>query len=180
MQTQKIEQTKNNESALMANELKYCGPFSHQFSDSFISMGNIFLQGFFEGESIKKVKGIFSCFVELAQNMADYNELHFAERLPLNFISMEVFDNTVSITTRNIINGDDKQGIEDRLVNLFSQNSDELDDSHKDAIINGKSLGLIMIKRLEESTFNYSFQQNEENNYWLNLELKIEYGATAH
>jgi hypothetical protein len=142
-------------------------------------MGKVFLHGFFDGESVKKKKRIFSSFVELVQNVADYNELNFADTLPNSSVSLIVLENCVFIKTSNLIKKKDKQSIETRFKRLFLLSLNELNNSYKDALLTGRSLGLIMIRRLEDSVFNYEIIQDGED-YWLNLDLRIDYGEAKH
>ena len=73
----------------------------------------------------------------------------------------------------------DKDELESRLKNLFSSAEDELKNQHKDALMGGGSLGFIMVRRLKNALFEYDFKKEGNDNNWLSLELKINYGSTT-
>lgn len=182
MQSQELIEVELESSSLKrsSNNLFYWGPIGHQFSDCFLTMGNVFLQKYFEGESVKKIKGIFSSFVEMVQNLADYNEGTYSNGFPQSLVSIEVLEQEVVILTSNMLEKKDVADIESRFSNLLSLNGSELIEAHNHAILKGQSLGLFMLKKMEESKLSFEINENQIGEFWLNLKLKIKYGTTKN
>lgn len=157
------------------DELEYWGPLNHAFCNSFLTMGNNFFEKHLIDLEIKTVKTVFSAFVELVQNAAEYNEENFQSNIPQTYVNVKVQDDTVFIKTANQILSKDIDKMISRLESLDTFTLDELKNEYKDALINNKSLGLIMIKRMENATFEWEIQEYEGQN-WLSVELKIQYG----
>jgi hypothetical protein len=160
---------------LKEDELEYWGPLNHTFCNSFLIMGNNFFEKYLADIDIKSVKSIFSAFVELVQNASEYNEENFSENIPQTYVSVKVNDGVVYIRTANQILDKDVQALRERLDRLERITLEELNADYKDDLINNKSLGLIMIKRMKNATFEWEFQQ-EGDQTWLSVELKIDYG----
>lgn len=160
---------------LREDELEYWGPLNHTFCNSFLTMGNNFFEKYLDEMDMKMVKSIFSAFVELVQNASEYNEAHFESNIPQTYVSVKVNEGLVYIRTANQILEADVKALRDRLDRLETLTEDELNADYKDALINNKSLGLIMIKKMKNASFEWAFEQNE-NQIWLSVELKIEYG----
>lgn len=163
-----------------SNSLFYCGPFGHQFSDSFLTMSEVFFKRFFGGESVRKKKGTFSSFIELVQNVADYNEKEFLNDLPRSLISIKVLKREVVIVTSNLIKDNDVRELESKFSKIFSLNENELKEEHKLAILGGRSLGLLMVRKQEDSELYYEIRKDKNGDHWLNLQLKIQYESTTH
>lgn len=159
------------------NELSYQGPFGNAMSDSLLTMANIFLQDFFENEPIKKVKGIFSAFVELSQNIAEYYEKRFTI-LPVCIIQLNVEENFVKIKTSNRLEDADLGLIENIFSRISSLEGEELNKANKEAILNGESLGLLMIKKMDDAQLNWEINRDANSIPYLSIDLKISYGAT--
>ena len=53
------------------DQIEYWGPISNEFSDAFLGMGRLFLQQFLEDSHVRLVKGVFSSFVEMVQNIEE-------------------------------------------------------------------------------------------------------------
>lgn len=162
---------------LNENEMSYHGPFGNAMSDNLLSMTNLFLQEYFEGESVKMVKGVFSTFVELTQNIADYYEKYFV-KLPSCSIQLKVEQSQVFIKTSNYIRVSDVENIRNLFSKTFSLEGEDLKNAHKQAILNGNSLGLLMIRKMQDAEFNWEIDQQDEEKPTLTIELKISYGAT--
>ncbi len=160
---------------LKEDELEYWGPLNHTFCNSFLTMGNNFFEKYLEEMDIKTVKTIFTAFVELVQNASEYNEAHFQANIPQTLVNVKVMNDHVFIRTANQILKEDVKELKDRLERLENLSSDELAADYKDALINNKSLGLIMIQRMKNADFEWAFQENEDQ-IWLTIELKIQYG----
>lgn len=84
------------------------------------------------------------------------------------------------IFTKNKILSDDVLSLKFLLKRITGLIGNDLESEYKDAILNGKSLGLLMIQRLEESKFDYKIEINQENESWLHLQLAINYGSTTN
>lgn len=56
------------------DEMEYFGPIDHQLSNAFLTMGHDFMQTYFNSLSRIMRKKIFTVFIELIQNIADYSE----------------------------------------------------------------------------------------------------------
>lgn len=163
-----------------SNCLQYWGPVGHKFSDSFLTMTNDFLQKYFENESVKKIKGIFSSIVELVQNVADYNEIRFSNGFPNSLIGVKVLESKVMIFTKNKLDSEDVKMLDTLFEKITSLSGTVLESEHKNAILNGKSLGLLMIQRLDESKFDYKIETDQAKESWLHLQLAINYGSTTN
>lgn len=157
------------------DELEYWGPLNHAFCNSFLTMSNNFFEKFLQGKAIKTVKTVFSAFVELVQNISEYNEEKYDSNIPQSYVNVKVQDEHIFIKTANQFVDGDVKDMQDRLEKLDSLSIDELNKAYKDALLNNESLGLIMIKRMSNAEFNWEFQQNNDK-HWLSVELKIDYG----
>lgn len=160
---------------LKEDELEYWGPLNHGFCNSFLTMGNNFFEKTLGDIDLKAIKSIFSAFVELVQNASEYNEENFEANIPQTYVNVKVTDDMVYIRTANQILQKDVEALRDRLERLERLTTEELDADYKDALINNKSLGLIMIKKMKNTSFEWAFEQ-ENDQIWLSVELKIEYG----
>jgi len=160
---------------LMEDELEYWGPLNHTFCNSFLTMGSNFFEKYLEDMDMKTVKGIFSAFVELVQNASEYNEAHFESNIPQTYVSAKVKDDFVTIRTANQILEADVQTLKERLERLEGLSDQDLNADYKDALINNKSLGLIMIKKMKNASLEWEFEK-DQGQIWLSVELKIEHG----
>jgi hypothetical protein len=163
---------------LRKEELEYWGPLNHHFSNSFLTMGNKFLQAYFESISVKTIKKIFTAFVELVQNVAEYSEEKFQNNFPQSYVNLKVEGDEVVIKTANIILTEDVHNLTSKFNWLLNLEGVELDQAHKKALIHGESLGLIMIRKMKNANFDWEIiEQNEE--HWLTFELRIRYEETT-
>lgn len=160
------------------DQLEYWGPLDHTFANSFLTMGDAFLKQFFGDNNAKALKPIFSSFVELVQNVSEYNEEEYdTADLPQSYINLRIENEFVVINTVNKIKDKDVDDLEKRLEDLFSSSEDELAEQRKDMLMGGGSLGFIMVKRLKNAEFEYNFKKGGNDENWLSLELKINYGS---
>ena len=159
----------------LEDELEYWGPLNHSFCNSFLTMANSFFEKFLEGKEIKLVKAVFSSFVELVQNISEYNEQNFAANIPSSYVNVSVLNETVIIKTANQILSKDADAMVKRMEELDQSSLEDLKEKYKNALLNNQSLGLIMIKKMEKSKLDWEVNQQDEN-YRLLVELKIEYG----
>lgn len=163
-----------------SNSLFYYGPVCHQFSNSFLTMSESFFKRVFEGVGVKKRKGIFSSFVEMVQNVADYNEKIIDEYPPESLVSIKVLSSEVVVVTSNLIKKNDVVDVQSKFAKILSLSKNELKEEHKLAILGGGSLGLLMIRKQEDSELFYEIEKDKNGDYWLNLQLKIKYESTTH
>jgi len=162
------------------DQIEYWGPISNEFSDAFLGMGRLFLQQFLGDAHVRLVKGVFSSFVEMVQNIAEYNQKEFEENIPQSFVHLMLDDNAIIITTINKIKEKDVPHLSQLLTKLFAMSKDELKKAHREALLDGKSLGLIMIKKIMDSELDWEINKDETGNNWFSLELKINYGSTKN
>jgi len=157
------------------DELEYWGPLNHAFCNSFLTMANTFFEKFLDGKDIKTVKSVFSAFVELVQNVAEYNERGFSPNYPSSYVNVGVKDSFVMIKTANRLIDKDLDAMKDRMESLDNYSKEELQDRYKMALLNNQSLGLIMIKRMSNAHLEWGIHK-QEGQHWLLVELKIDYG----
>ena len=160
------------------DQLEYWGPLNHSFSDSFLTMGNAFIFEYFNHLNNRFIKIIFSSFVEMVQNIAEYNEESFTGSLPQSFVRLYDGEEMVTIETANLILEKDLVAVR----TIFEKNAEipaeQLEADYKKLLLSGGSLGLIMLRKLKNSTFEYSLLKTKEGDNWLSLELKIYHGNT--
>lgn len=157
------------------DELEYWGPLNHIFCNSFLTMANSFFEKFLEGKDIKFIKAVFSSFVELVQNISEYNEQNLAPNLPAAYVNVSFKDRFVLIKTANQILVEDVDSMNKRMQNLDASSPEDLKNQYKYALLNNQSLGLIMIKKMINAKLDWEINQRN-NTHWLLVELKIEYG----
>jgi hypothetical protein len=155
------------------NELEYWGPTDREFSNSFLAVAKDFL----ERTSIEKIdqKKIFTAIIELIQNISEYYELAYENLACYPDVYFNVFysNNRIEVKTVNKLKAEDVKALSELFDSIFSLSNSELEIERAKAIIKGKSLGLIMIRRMENAYFNYSIQRIGEDD-WLLFDLKIE------
>jgi hypothetical protein len=160
------------------DQIEYWGPLNHAFSDSFLTMCHTFLYQYFERLEGKLLKSIFSSFVEMVQNISEYNEKTFTNNFPHSYIKMRDVDGVIVINTANVILEKDF----DSIKTIFEKNAqipeNELESEYKRLLLKSRSLGLLMLRKLKNSTFEYSFSEKSDGESWLSQELKINYGNT--
>lgn len=159
------------------DQLEYWGPVNHVFSDSFLTMGHTFLYQYFHHFSGKLLKSIFSSFVEMVQNVSEYNEKAFNGNYPQSYVGLKDDNGVIIITTANQIRSEDLLSIKTIFESTFKIEESKLFDKYKTLLMKGDSLGLIMLRRLKNATIDYTFSE-ENGEHWLSLELKISYGNT--
>lgn len=160
------------------DQIEYWGPVSDGFSDAFLSMGNSFLKNFLEGFHLRHYKEIFSAFVELIQNVAEYNRLEYTDNPPQSYLNLTVEKETVKILTINQVKKKDTDYLSGFFDELLGNSKEELKKKHRQALLDGKSLGLIIILRMKSSGLSYKIQQDESGTHWLSIETNIKYGST--
>lgn len=162
------------------NQLSYWGPINPNFSDSFLNMANVFLDRFYKSKPLINLKKIFSSFVELVQNVAEYNEKNELTKLSQSFMNLSIEDDYVSILTSNQILECDVSSVKTIFNELFSLKENEVLERHKKALLNNESLGLLMIKKLQNAEFYWELIKDNKNNNWLNVKLKVYNGDITY
>jgi hypothetical protein len=157
------------------DELEYWGPLNHVFCNSFLTMANSFFEKFLEGKDIKFVKAVFSSFVELVQNISEYNEQNLVPNIPPSYVNVSVKEDFVMIKTANQILLKDVDPMIKRMQDLDASTPEDLKEQYKYALLNNQSLGLIMIKKMSNAKLDWEINQQNDT-HWLLVELKIEYG----
>ncbi len=160
------------------DQIEYWGPISNDFSDAFLSMGRLFLQQFLVGVHVRLIKGVFSSFVELVQNIAEYHQIEFEENIPQSFVNLVIEKELITISTLNQVKEKDVVQLTELFEKLFSLSKEELKKAYRDSLFEGESLGLIMIKKLINSNLEWEISKDKEGINWLSLELKINYENT--
>ena len=155
------------------NELEYWGPSDKDFSNSFLAV----VKDFLSRSSIEKVdqKKIFTAIIELIQNISEYYESAYKNLAcyPDVFFKITYNKTQLAVRTANIIKNEDVKKHSEFFNTIFSLSKSELELARTNAILEGKSLGLIMIRRMEKANLNYAIQQISEDD-WLLFDLKIE------
>lgn len=130
-----------------------------------------------ERTSIEKInqKKIFTAIIELIQNIPEYYEIAY-KNLPCYpdvYFKVDFNHNSLEVKTANKLKAEDVQKLSALFDAIFSLSKADLDVERSKAIREGKSLGLIMIRRMEKAKLDYSIQQIGED-HWLLFNLKIE------
>lgn len=160
------------------DQLEYWGPVNHVFANSFLTMGHTFLYQYFNNLNHKFLKTVFSSFVEMVQNVSEYNEESYENNYPQSFLRLRDGEGYIHICTINKIKAEDKVAVQAIFESTFSIPTDQLAAEYKRLLFEGKSLGLIMLRKLANAKAEYSFTENEEGEIWLSVDLKINYGNT--
>jgi len=159
------------------DQLEFWGPLGASFSNSFLTMGEAFLKQFFGNNNVKGLKPIFSSFVELVQNVSEYNELEYSDNLPQSYVNLKIENQFVIIQTANKLKDKSVGELKARLEAVISSTDEEIKNKHKETLLGGGSLGFIMLKKLKDAKFDYEIKEEGDDNNWLSLELKINYGS---
>jgi len=160
------------------NQVEYWGIVNHDFSDSFLSMTNSFLKNFLIGVHSRHHKEIFSAFVELVQNVAEYSQAKYKQYPPPSYFSLVAGKNAVNLITSNQIKEKAISFVTTFIDELLKLSKEELKIRHKEALLEGKSLGLILIIRMKNAKFDYEIQKDHEGIHWLTIETTIHYEFT--
>jgi len=159
---------------LQENEVEFWGPIDYDFSDSFLNMGNAFLSSYSK-LGYSKRKKFFTAFVELVQNIAKYNETETENNYSHSFVNLKMLDDKVSLVTANQIDAKHVEIVNAKFKEIFSTPKDKLPEKYKTALMNGESLGLVMVRSLEDSTLEWDVVKEGEEN-WLIFKLQMSYG----
>ena len=127
------------------------------------------------------MKNCFIALTELVQNISDYNKN--AKTIKNNTeLNLKVCSSHLTLTSRNLIRKDHLANIRSIYKDLFSLSMNELDIKYREAMLNKKSLGLLMVRKLKDSSFAWCIEDHtcEKQLFWLKTELKYFYGTTAY
>lgn len=160
------------------DQLEYFGPVSREFADSFLTMGHTFLYQYFSHIKSNRLKAIFSSFVEMVQNVSEYNKVEFKDNYPQSFFRLKGDNGTIIIETANRIKEKDLFSVKTIFENVCKLSDEELQSEYKSKLLTNGSLGIIMLKKLPDSNFSYHLECDKNGTNWLGLELKINYGNT--
>lgn len=156
------------------DEMEYFGPIDHQLSNAFLSMGHDFMESYFSKFPRILRKKLFTVFIELIQNIADYNEKSSNQNRRA-FVKLTVDRGEIVIKTVNFVIKSDVESLRSKFEKVFALNKDQLNEAYKEALMNGKSLGLIMIRNIENESFGYQIQTIDAANY-LSFEFRMKDG----
>jgi hypothetical protein len=124
--------------------------------------------------SPKRAKQVFTAFVELMQNIAEYYDQTFSEdSTPDAFINLKIRPEVVIIHTANEVLEKDLKNIKTTLGRFFSLDEIGLENERKEALLKGKSLGMIMIRKMLNKKFEWGLQTHQ-NKHWLTFDLRLE------
>lgn len=153
-------------------ELEYWGPVNQQFSNCFLTMTNDFINREVKPKT-RKAKQVFISLVELVQNIAEYNQDAFKDEVaPDSYISLKLNKDEIVIRTANILIESDVLPLQAKFENVFSLGDTDLDQARDKALISGKSLGLYMIRKMNQSIFDWAISK-DGGRYWLTFELRF-------
>lgn len=113
----------------------------------------------------------------MVQNVSEYNESAFSGNFPQSYVRLKDDNGVIAISTANQIKSEDLLSVKTIFEDVFKIDESKLFDEYKAVLMRGGSLGLIMLRRLKNSTVEYTFSE-EKGEHWLSLELKINYGNT--
>jgi hypothetical protein len=160
------------------DQLEYWGPINTSFANSFLTMADLFIQQYFTMLNAKVLKSLFSSLVEMVQNISEYAETSKTDGQYQAFIRVKGEDNQVVINTANRINSQDRATVEAIFESTFAIPKENLQEEYKKQLLSGGSLGLIMLRKLNNAKTEYTLTENEEGDIWLGIELKMNYGNT--
>lgn len=160
------------------DQLEYWGPVNHVFADSFLTMGNTFIYQYFNNLNSRFLKLVFSSFVEMVQNVSEYNEENYRDNPQQSYIRLKDEGGKIVIATINKIRQEDFASVKAIFENAFAIAESELQNEYKRLLLKGGSLGLIMLRKLKDSYVEYSLAEDNEGEIWLSIELKMNYGNT--
>lgn len=84
------------------DEMEYFGRIDHQLSNAFLTMGHDFMQTYFKSLPRIMRKKIFTVFIELIQNIADYNE-KYSNPNQRAYVKLTVDNGEIIIKTVNFV-----------------------------------------------------------------------------
>lgn len=127
-----------------------------------------------------RAKEIFSCVVELIQNIAEYNKEKSSGDIPESSVSIQLNAEQALIKTSNWILKEDIPDIKQKFNDLFNLEPETLQLKYKNALLQGNSLGLYMLKKTRHCNFNWKLEIGENEQAILHLEMILYYGAITN
>src|SRR5690606_19103859 len=112
------------------------------------------------------------------QNIADYNAETFVERdIPASRYSLVLTEHSAIVKCCNQILSKDARRTNRRMKFLKELSEEQLDNEFKNALLNGKSLGLIMLHRFQDVKFEWEIQKSKNGLEWLNIHVTLNYAS---
>lgn len=131
----------------------------------------------------KKIKKIFSVFIELSQNIMHYSsekEKVGDKEIGVGILLFLESDNTYNIISGNLMSNDKVEKLRNHIDKLKSMNQEDLKEIYNEQIrkirtseSKGAGLGFIDICRKSEGNINYEFFQIDDNNTFFSFLAKI-------
>ncbi|KAA3650834.1 MAG: hypothetical protein DWP98_03745 [Bacteroidetes bacterium] len=171
----------NSEIKFSDTALTYLGNLGHAESNVVLNKILSILENQLNVNNKSVLKRSFICITELVQNIAEYNIIK-STSFPNTSIELKVESEKILISCWNKIEKGDEMSLTTIFNELDSLSRNELEIRYKKGLFSRKSLGLLMIKLLENSIFTWKIETvaNENEYNWLKLELIINYGVIAH
>lgn len=131
----------------------------------------------------KKIKKIFSVFIELSQNIMHYSaekEYIDDKEIGVGILLFLESDNTYNIISGNLMDNKKVEKLKTHIDKLKSMSQSELKESYNDQIrqlrnseSKGAGLGFIDICRKSDGNINYEFFQIDDTNTFFSFIAKI-------
>jgi len=136
----------------------------------------------------KKIKEVFSIFVELMQNLIRYGaagpkgiQIPDGERTGFGMLMIiEDDDGSISLLSGNYVTSDEKTAMESRLERLLGRSHDELRDLLKEQMrkppelkSKGASLGLIEIARRSTRPIEATFEPAQNSQHFFSIKAYV-------
>ena len=158
-------------------ENEYWGPLTIEFSDAFLTMAYSMLRSFFTKAEVKLFKAIYSTTTELVQNIAEYNKLNETLSHNQSFINLSLKNHYAQIYCSNQIMKKEVNSLTDRFVKMDNLSNESLAKEYAKALLNGGSLGLLMIYKLPGVKVKWNIKQDKDQVSWLNIYVKLSYAS---
>lgn len=160
------------------DNVSYWGPMNREISDSLLAMAEIFLQKYFKIVPKQLTKSLFLLFIEMVQNVADYYSEKDIESLNHCYIYFNIEEQGSTIFTGNQILEEDLSKVREVFEELNVLSESQLGEKHKNAIFSKSSLGLLIVKKMKDSQLDWEIVKDSNQNHWLNIKLKVNYGKS--
>jgi hypothetical protein len=159
--------------------LYHAGDHSHNPSFNIVTIAEHNLSRFLPKSLVKKFAYIV---IEAVQNIERYSE-HSSEDFTLIFCDHNIFH----VVTRNLVENDKVKALEERLDNINSKHSEELNEFYMQCLSSGEftskgaGLGLIDMARKSKSHLYYTFTKKNEqySAYMLHITIPIKEAISA-
>ena len=152
------------------DQLEYWGPITPGLADSFLTMENTFIYQYFNNLDSTYLKSVFSSLVVMVQNVSQYAENSYGDVESQCFFRVKYGGQHILINTANRIILKDKLSVKTIFDSIFAIPEEELDAVYKKMLFTEGGLGLITLRKLNDSTLEYSFSEKKEGQNWLEIE----------